>query len=228
MTTLRKENPMNNMRAKIIEALKKEPMTLSDLAGACKSATRKQIVDATNHAAKDGLLTKGRCDVTNEPLYTLTNKGRCWTPAKPGANLRKPRDTMAGHPQPPKPDETPVEAGGDEKQETIAPEQVVDAIRAETDAALAQIHAICSEAGVPEAPVVDRVRTLAQRLQDRYSGAEYTLVFPGETHPTPDAAINSLMVCHDRDVIEQAVVVAIKPIGKIAIKPVLVPMVEAA
>lgn len=134
---------MSNIRAKITEALKKEPMTLSDLSGACKNATRKQIVDAANHAAKDGLLTKGRCDVTNEPLYTLTKKGREWTPAKPGDNLRKYRETIAAAQpqpevgqntgslgsdrhlradslpeaqavtQPPKPDEKPVEAGGD-------------------------------------------------------------------------------------------------------------------
>lgn len=222
---------MSNIRAKIIEALKKEPMTISDLSDACKSATRKQIVDAASHAAKDGLITKGRCDITNEPLYSLTHKGRGWVPTKPGANLRKALEKPMAMPQP-------------EGKEN-APNPPEDSQKVASPAHGGLIAGICEASGFGAdrplgeldghikalkalAETADSLRAEVKRLKET-GCAGYAIAFPGEIYPTPAAAIAELLAdVNDIDAVKVATVVAVRPVGKIAMKPVLVPMDEAA
>jgi len=86
--------------------------------------------------------------------------------------------------------------------------------------------------------VVERVRTMASGLQelaaeytsqpDPFAGAQYAIAFPEDLHPTPEAALNAAQYIHDAESLNGNTIVAVRPIGKIAMKPTLVPMGEAA
>lgn len=312
---------MSNIRSKIIAALKKEPLNLSELDGACHGATRKQVVDAANHAAKDGLLTKSRCDMTGQPLYTLTKKGKEWSYTSPASNLRKtaklsPQPEVGQNTgsldrvvsdnslpegqavtQPPPPDETPVEAGGD-VTEFVTPMPNYDpvlvgfnsgdraaALAARNHNLIAAIaEAVCFDDDQPTEALVEHIKALQRlaekRLNDlesmasaarkfcawvaeqfpvsrsyplnlyecqqtleawkdqkqdlieslgtlanaRPEGMEYAIAFPHEIHKTPELAIDRMTATHGLDEIQQAIVVAVKPVGKVALKPTMVPI----
>ena len=66
----------NGARAKLLRALAADGMlTVSELAEAA-GLTDSQARDNANHAVKDGLVTKGRDDVTNSLAYKITPSGR--------------------------------------------------------------------------------------------------------------------------------------------------------
>lgn len=66
-----------NKRYEILKAIAvNRQATIDDLAESLPSLTRRQLIDNAKCAVDDGLLTKGRDDVTNLPLYTLTKLGR--------------------------------------------------------------------------------------------------------------------------------------------------------
>ncbi|HRH15416.1 MAG TPA: MarR family transcriptional regulator [Azonexus sp.] len=68
----------NGARAKLLRALAAEGMlTVSELAEAA-GLTDSQARDNANHAVKDGLVTKGRDDVTNNLAYKITSTGRAY------------------------------------------------------------------------------------------------------------------------------------------------------
>jgi len=63
---------------------------------------------------------------------------------------------------------------------------------------------------------------------DPFAGAEYAIAFPEDLYPTPEAALNAAQHIHDAESLNGNTIVAVRPIGKIAMKPTLVPMGEAA
>lgn len=66
----------NGARAKILRALAAEGMlTVSEIAETA-GLNSDQARDNANHAAKDGLVTKGRDDITNSLAYKITPSGR--------------------------------------------------------------------------------------------------------------------------------------------------------
>ncbi len=66
----------NGARAKILRALAAEGMlTVSEIAETA-GLNADQARDNANHAAKDGLVTKGRDDITNSLAYKITPSGR--------------------------------------------------------------------------------------------------------------------------------------------------------
>lgn len=68
----------NGARAKLLRALAADGMlTVSELADAA-GLTDSQARDNANHAVKDGLVTKGRDDVTNNLAYKITAAGRAY------------------------------------------------------------------------------------------------------------------------------------------------------
>lgn len=68
----------NGARAKLLRALAADGMlTVSELAEAA-GLTDSQARDNANHAVKDGLVTKGRDDVTNSLAYKITTAGRAY------------------------------------------------------------------------------------------------------------------------------------------------------
>ena len=68
----------NGARAKLLRALAADGMlTVSELAEAA-GLTDSQARDNANHAVKDGLVTKGRDDVTNSLAYKITAAGRAY------------------------------------------------------------------------------------------------------------------------------------------------------
>ncbi len=68
----------NGARAKLLRALAADGMlTVSELADAA-GLTASQARDNANHAVKDGLVTKGRDDVTNSLAYKITAAGRAY------------------------------------------------------------------------------------------------------------------------------------------------------
>lgn len=68
----------NGARAKLLRALAADGMlTVSELAEAA-GLTASQARDNANHAVNDGLITKGRDDVTNSLAYKITAAGRAY------------------------------------------------------------------------------------------------------------------------------------------------------
>ncbi len=68
----------NGARAKILRALAAEGMlTVSEIAETA-GLNPDQARDNANHAAKDGLVTKGRDDITNSLAYKITTAGRAY------------------------------------------------------------------------------------------------------------------------------------------------------
>jgi len=68
----------NGARAKLLRALAADGMlTVIELAGAAGLSVT-QARDNANHAVKDGLVTKGRDDVTNSLAYKITAAGRAY------------------------------------------------------------------------------------------------------------------------------------------------------
>ncbi len=68
----------NGARAKLLRALAADGMlTVSELADAA-GLTASQARDNANHAVKDGLITKGRDDVSNSLGYKITAAGRAY------------------------------------------------------------------------------------------------------------------------------------------------------
>lgn len=68
----------NGARAKLLRALAADGMlTVIELAGAAGLSVT-QARENANHAVKDGLVTKGRDDVTNNLAYKITAAGRAY------------------------------------------------------------------------------------------------------------------------------------------------------
>lgn len=69
-------------RERILNALKKGPLILDELCSKIKQLDRRQIIDACTHASKAEpvLLKKSKDDITNQPLYTITEAGKKWVP----------------------------------------------------------------------------------------------------------------------------------------------------
>jgi len=181
---------MTTPRELIIEALKKGPATLSELADMLPVLDRDTVRDAARHASEAGLVSK-RIDESNQPLYTLTPEGKAWVPHQGGKGKKrdKPATVAAQAPS----DlmntiikfcnwvDTEFSTG---KRYPINLEECqhilftwrddllddLESSRAQarqyiaSDEACGQIHRVCHDAGIPEGFVVDRVEGLAARI----------------------------------------------------------------
>lgn len=57
---------------------------------------------------------------------------------------------------------------------------------------------------------------------------QYAIAFPGETYPTPEAALSAGMNEFDAESMTRATVVTVRPVGRVEMRPVMVPLDKAA
>lgn len=68
----------NGARARILQALYKDGMMTTAEISLATNLTPQQVRDNANCAIKDGLVAKGRDDITNHLAYRITQEGRRW------------------------------------------------------------------------------------------------------------------------------------------------------
>ena len=71
---------MTSKRKQIIEALGKNGLSTMDELGFHTGIIRKSLHDNVKAAIQDGLVERTMDDITNQPAYILTKKGRDWLP----------------------------------------------------------------------------------------------------------------------------------------------------
>lgn len=64
-----------SIRHEILSALKRAPMTTDELVDAMPNSQRGRLIDNVGQAAKEGLLSRSKDDVTGKPLYSITKAG---------------------------------------------------------------------------------------------------------------------------------------------------------
>lgn len=68
----------NGARARILQALYKDGIMTTSEISLVTNLTPQQVRDNANCAIKDGLVAKGRDDITNHLAYRITQEGRRW------------------------------------------------------------------------------------------------------------------------------------------------------
>lgn len=131
---------MTSKRKSIISALGKNGLSTMDDLGFTTGIVRKSLHDNVKSAVQDGLAERTMDDITNQPAYVLTKKGREWlvknhnecagerpqpmvgknvgsdesAPHVVGSLIAEPPSEVVTVIEPPKPDDAPVEAGSNE------------------------------------------------------------------------------------------------------------------
>lgn len=110
----------NGARVRILQALYKDGMMTTAEISLATNLTPQQVRDNANCAIKEGLVAKGRDDITNRLAYRITQEGRRWVndldaplvipPTEPEPVVAAPEAETAPEPSEPEPLGDTIEA----------------------------------------------------------------------------------------------------------------------
>ena len=245
-------------RKTLIDALRQiTSATLPELVDATGWPERK-VRDTIGDCRTAGLVSSERDDVTGKPLYRLTKAGAAWQPlkigrpvvdAKPqpaeGTISPAPRDReppkdhasteARGVVEPPKPAQKPARAGSDEIERMhVAIAEFCAWLQKLTGAERMPLNLFECRA-IMEARLAEgeaRIAALESNaelpLRTKTEPAQYAIAFAGELHGSPEQAMAGLIDDYDAAGLDMAIVVRCETVGKIELRPMLVPLEEAA
>jgi len=237
-------------RKNILLAIANDPATVADLADVTGWPMRK-VRDTLGDLKNVGLAVARRDDITGQPLYAITPAGRSWlegktqdapepapatvkeslTVAEPAPVVRKQPDIYADglviemkHANP--------EGGAHYTNPpfTKSAEEDQAQLRRICDAQKLTLEAMRMRMAMLEQEVEEKGQRIAALesnaelpLSTRTERPRYALTFQSELHESPEAAMAEALQEYDAAGLDLAMIVACEPVGKIELRPVLVP-----
>lgn len=235
-----------SIRHNILAAIAQDGATMDDICDRLNQP-RKKLHDNVKSCVTDGLVIRGRDDITGLPFYTLTAAGRARMAEGPRIGGRKP--SMTTQPEevkitgsaalaasfeaplrlsaegcaviePPKQDDVPAEAGSDEIQKDN--DFLRNRLNAKDDELFKQAQIVANLRREVES--LTAALNQAKRRQTSGVGDKYMLLYSDdELFNTPEQAAASATQSLSESEIEDTQIIAVNQIGRIEVRTVFVP-----